>query len=355
MAESGGSKVAAVTGASGYVAGRLIEVLCASGDFDKILGFDLRIPDIDHDSFSFERVDVRSPDLQAHLRGVDVLVHLAFIMDPISDENEMRDVNVNGSQNVFRCAGRAGVDKIVYPSSTTVYGAHPDNELPLTETSPLRANLDFSYPAHKLEVEYVVREVREEFPDLTITVLRTCIVFGPHTDNAWSHLLEMPVLLGVTGHEPPFQFVHEEDVVKALVHAIDNDLDGGFNLAPEGWISTEDVLAILERRQIYLSEPVMFAAWSSMWAAGIVEAPSGILHYLMYPWVVTGEKLAATGFSAAHTSADALKGLKTRLRDNVRLGHRTVRRSVLTRTAAAGAGLVGAAATVLAVRSRRSA
>ena len=93
-------------------------------------------PEILSERFVFDEVDVRTPSLEARLGGVDVLVHLAFIMDPIADENEMRDVNVNGTQNVLRAAGKAGVRKIIYTSSATVYGAHPDNPIPLTEEAP---------------------------------------------------------------------------------------------------------------------------------------------------------------------------------------------------------------------------
>ena len=52
---------------------------------------------------------------------------------------------MNGSVNVFHAAAEGGVRKIVYTSSAVTYGAHPNNPVPLTEDSPLRANLDFSY------------------------------------------------------------------------------------------------------------------------------------------------------------------------------------------------------------------
>jgi UDP-glucose 4-epimerase len=149
----------AITGVSGYVGGRLIELLEQDDRVSRILGFDIQPPSETRSTkLVFDSMDVRNPALAARLTGVDVLIHLAFVMDPIRDESSMRDVNVNGTQNVFRSAGKAGVPKIVYTSSAVAYGAHPDNDVPLTEDSPLRANLDFSYSAHKLECEYVLRE-----------------------------------------------------------------------------------------------------------------------------------------------------------------------------------------------------
>ena len=348
-------RTVAVTGAAGYVAGRLIPRLCESDGIEEVLGIDVEDPGFDHGCFTFHRADVRNPALESRLKGVDVLVHLAFVMNPIRDEPEMRDVNVDGSQNVFRCAGRAGVSKIVYTSSATVYGAHPDNEVPLTESSPLRANLDFSYPAHKLEVEYVVREVREEFPDVTFTVFRPAIVFGPRVDNAWSHMMELPVLVGARGYSPPFQFVHVDDVARALSFAVFNDLDGVFNLSPDGWMTGEGVVRLLGKRRIELSEPVLFALWETLWSAGVAETPSGMLHYIMHPWVVSNEKLSAAGFTCEKSNQQAFFEAMAEARESVRIGKTRVRRSGLVKTAAAaGAGLAGAAATVFAVRSRRS-
>ena len=158
----------AVTGVAGYVGSRLVRSLCADDRVGRVLGFDLRAPAFRSDKLVFDTLDIRDRRLASRMRGVDALVHLAFVMDPIRDESEMHEVNVGGSQNVFNCTAEASVGKIVYLSSATVYGAHPNNECPLTEDSPLRANLDFSYAAHKLEVEYIAKEFRSEHPGIAL-------------------------------------------------------------------------------------------------------------------------------------------------------------------------------------------
>jgi len=342
----------AVTGASGYLAGRLIEHLDGDDRIERILGFDLREPETASKKLVFDQLDIRNEYLAQRLAGVDVVVHLAFIMDPIKDESRMRDVNVAGSQNVFRSSAEAGVKKIVYTSSATVYGAHPDNDFPLTEESPLRANLDFSYPAHKLEVEYVIKEFRQEFPDITMTVFRPAIVFGSHVDNAWSHMLELPVAFGVRGHDPPLQFVHEEDVARALHHAVGATLDGPFNLAPADHIGVDEMLAIIGRKRISLAEPSAYGMAEKLWSAGLGEAPAGMLHYLMHPWVVSPAKLVATGFRCERSSTDAFAETATASRPYVRIGRSRVRKDMARRGALAGLMLGGAAVGLKAVRSR---
>jgi UDP-glucose 4-epimerase len=347
------ARVVAVTGASGYIAGRLIRHLCAEESVERVLGFDNVEPDLAHPKFVFDRIDVRNPSIESRLKGIDVVVHLAFIMEPVKDEGSMRDVNVNGSQNIFRSAARAGVKRIVYTSSATVYGAHPDNEVPLTEDSPLRANLDFSYPAHKLEVEYVIKEFRGEFPDVAVTVFRPAIVYGPHVDNAWSHILEMPVVWSVKGFRPPFQFVHEEDVAAALLFAVENEMDGPYNLAPNDWMSSDDILAVVGRRRVELPEPAAFSLAERLWSMNMSEAPAGMLHYVMYPWVVSPEKLQSAGFKCVFSTSDALNATVAHTKGLVRVGKARMSTSDLRRGAVAAAGLLGVALAARTLRRRR--
>ncbi len=342
----------AVTGAAGYIGRRLVERLCSDGAIERVIGFDVRPIDFTHPKLLFDSVDVRDQALEARLTDVDVVVHLAFVMDPIHDENAMRDVNVNGSQNVFRCAGRAGVGTVVYTSSALVYGAHPDNDFPLTEESPLRANLDFSYAAHKLEVEYVVREVQDEFPELKFTVFRPAIVFGPNVDNAWSHTMELPVLFNVQGYQAPLQFVHQDDVAEALHFAITTDLEGIYNLAPDNWVEHDDMVKTLARRTVALAEPMAFELIDRLWSLKMAEAPAGILHYVMHPWVVSPKKLEAAGFTCSRSSRDVFAETAARAANFVRIGHQRVNRRDLRRGVLTGAGVLAALVTLRTAKKR---
>jgi len=343
-------KIIAVTGASGYLAGRLIRALCGNDAVGRVIGFDVRPPAYKHPKFVFDHIDIRNPAIENRLHRVDAVVHLAFIMDPIKDEALMRAVNVTGSQNVFRSAGNAGVKKIVYTSSAIVYGAHPDNPVPLTEDAPLRANLDFPYAAHKLEVEYVVRELRDEFPEVRFTVFRPAVVLGRNVDSAWSHQLETPVLIGVKGHSPVFQFVHEDDVAAALEFAVSNDLDGPYNLAPHDWLRSEEILAAAGRRRLDLPEAAAFAIAERLWGLGLSETPAGMLHYVMHPWVVSVDKLEGAGFSCSRSSSEALADMLRQTGSVTRIGTKRIPTRGVMAGVTAGAGLAGAA---LAWRSAR--
>lgn len=349
------SLTVAVTGASGYLGTRLAGQLCSEPRVARVIGFDLRPSELSHEKFVFDSVDVRDKALEARLTDVDVIVHLAFVMDPIHDEATMRDINVNGSQNVFRCAGRAGVEKVVYASSAVAYGAHPDNDFPLTEESPLRANLDFSYAAHKLEVEYVVREVQDEFPKLKFVVFRPAIVFGPNVDNAWSHSMELPFLFSVQGYKVPLQYVHEEDVTRALHFAVTSSIEGVFNLGPDDWVEHDEMVAMIGRRTFELPEPLAFAVIERMWNLKLAEAPAGILHYVMHPWVVSSKRLQGEGFTFSRSSRDTFIETAARSARVVRLGRNRVKKGDITKGAVAGLGVLAALVTLRTAKKRRAA
>ena len=217
----------------------------------------------------------------------------------------------------------------------------------------MRANLDLSYAAHKLEVEYVIKELASEFPEMIVTVLRPAIVFGRHADNAWSHLTELPFVLGVRGYAPPFQFVHEDDVAGALAFSVlDKDLPGAYNVAPEGWLGPEEVEKLTGRRRVELDETKAFALVERLWTLGLAEAPAGLLHYVMHPWVLSPARLQKAGFTCSRTSREALEETVAVGEGMIRVGRLRVRVGDLRRGAAAGLGLMGAATAYRRIRRR---
>lgn len=344
----------AITGASGYLGRRFVRALVAEPAVGRVLAFDTQPPaGPPAAGVVFDRLDVRDPALAARLEGVDVVVHLAFVMDPIRDDNLMHDINVNGSRNVFTCAAKAGVARVVYTSSGVAYGAHPDNDFPLTEDSPLRANLDFNYAAHKLEVELVLAEVRADSPSTRFCVLRPAIVFGPEVDNAWSHQLELPVLLVPAGADVRLQFVHQDDVAACMLHCVLAGLDGVYNLCPADHVGLERIAELAGKRVARLPEQTLYAALERAWRLGLGEAPAGMLHYVTHPWVMSPAKLAATGFECTRTSAQTLAETLAVLPSRWRLGRVAVGRQALRRGGALAA--LAALAGVASARARRRA
>ncbi len=188
-----------VTGGSGYIGSRLVEQLGSREDTERILIADVRPPRSFRPKTEWAELDVRDAaatrDLVARERP-DVLIHLAFVLNPIKDEQLMYDIDVNGTHNVLEAASQAGVEHVLVTSSTTAYGAFPDNPVPITEDWPVRGVAAFEYARDKTESDRLCQLWALRHPERTMTIVRPCIVFGPNVDNylvrIWATLRSSP-------------------------------------------------------------------------------------------------------------------------------------------------------------------
>jgi UDP-glucose 4-epimerase len=332
----------AITGVSGYIAQRLLHRLESDDTVDRVIGIDVVEPKTRSKKLDFHRLDIRDPQIADVISGADIVAHLAFILNPMQDEQLMRDINVEGTRNVLRAVEEAGVKKLVYTSSIVAYGARPDNDYPLTEDSPLRANTDFNYAEHKLEVELLLRRWKERHEGIILTILRFAIVFGPHVQNFISRTLESPRIFAVRGYRPPLQFLHEEDAAESLYFAIGNDLDGAYNVCPDDEIPFDEILQMAGKKTLDLPQSVILPMAKIGWKLGLLEAPAGEINYLMYPAIMSSEKLRGAGFEFKYSSRDALAEALDANRGWVTIGR--WRMSEDTYRSRVGAAKAGAAA-----------
>src|SRR4051812_15094348 len=125
----------AVTGPTGEIGKPFIRALEKAREVGKIVGMARRPFDpAAHGWKKTEYVqgDITKPDdVAALVKGADVVVHLAFIV--LGASNATRDINLEGSRNVFQAAVDAGAKRLVYTSSVAAYGFHSDNPEVLTE------------------------------------------------------------------------------------------------------------------------------------------------------------------------------------------------------------------------------
>lgn len=355
----------AVTGAGGLLGRALVAALA---DPDLALGLDggplarlvaldvlpedvlaARLADAGHPLLVPVRRDVRDPDLAAALAGVDVVVHLAAQMDPIRDVRAMRAINVDGTRNVMAAARSAGVRRVVHLSTVLAYGAHPDNPIPIGEDHPLRANAGFPYAEHKRDVEVELAAASDAAGGgPALTVLRSAGVLGPGVQNFLTRLLELPVLPLLSDTPPPLQFVHVDDVVGAIVHALSRPLDGAFNVAPDGWLEFADVLRFVGRRTVRLRPERARVLLARAERTGLGELPPGAVDLFLHPWVLANDRLRATGWAPRRSNEEALLDAVAEHAAWIALGRLRVRRRTLeavggAATAAAVLGLARAA------------
>ena len=297
-----------ITGGSGYIGTRLVDLLGAREETETIVIADARPPAVYKPRTEYERLDVRDRDGTRELLErvkPDVLVHLAFILNPSHDEHLMYDVDVNGTHNVLEAAGAAGTPQVLVTSSASAYGAFPDNPVPLTEEDPVRGIPSFSYARDKTEADRICQLWAAKYPDRTMTIVRPCIVFGPNVDNYLVRLWTDQPFAADTGHlDYELQFVHEDDVVEAISLLLHGGHAGAYNVAGDGTITVKECADLIGTPIRKMPLKLYRALARAMWALKQSEAPPGQIEFAIHPWIVSTEKLKGLGWAPAHSTRE---------------------------------------------------
>ena len=219
-----------LTGVSGELGSRLISRLSSSAKTDRIIGIDRRPLRTSAAKLEYVQRDGAIDGVSDLIGDADVLVHLA----PFSP-NEIR--------TLLEDADKAKLKSIVFLSSAAVFGAWPTNGVPLTEDSPVRPNPGFGYAVELAESERLIYGFKAEHPSIKVAVLRMALILGGGFEQA----LTGP--LGVFAHRHhessrPVQYLHIDDAVSALALAAEEQLDGTFNVAPDGFIDDAKARAV---------------------------------------------------------------------------------------------------------------
>ncbi|UQX02893.1 SDR family oxidoreductase [Streptomyces sp. RerS4] len=347
------SPVIAVTGAASGVGAALVTRLAASDEVKQVVAIDERRGDCA--AAQWHVLDVRDPAIAEKLRGADVVVHLALDLDLETDPAARTAYNVRGTQTVLTAAAAAGVHRVVLCTSAMVYGALPDNDIPLSEDSELRATAEATGVGDLLEIERLGRRAPRAHPGLNVTVVRPAILVGG-TDTALTRYFESPRLLVVAGSRPTWQFCHVEDLVSALEYAALEKAEGELAVGCEGWLEQEEVEELSGIRRMELPSAVALGAAARLHRIGLTPSPAGDLAYTMHPWVVSVSGLHAAGWRPRWTNEEVLAELLQEVAGRHTVaGRRLGRKDAATAAGAAGAtvALLGAAAAVRRARRRR--
>ncbi len=252
----------AVTGPTGDLGIALVDALERSRAVKKIVGMARR--PFDPASEGWKKTEYRQGDVldkasvKDALKGADVVIHLAFSVLGAGDKT--REINVEGSRNVFDQAVRSRARRICYASSVAAYGYRSENPKWLTEEVPALGTDQHFYSQQKAEVEQVLAKTLERKKATQAYVFRPCIVSGPRAtmlieeipyvqlsermpDAVRSLLGLMPILKPVIPDPgTPFQLVHEDDVASAFVSGVRGVGEpGAYNLAGAGTLTMSDI------------------------------------------------------------------------------------------------------------------
>jgi UDP-glucose 4-epimerase len=284
----------AVTGAAGFLGRRLLARLEADPNVSQIVALDLKPPAGQLRKTAFERVDLSSPRADAVIAAAvqrahaDTFVHLALFFDPIQNASYAHEVEVIGTLQLLGALAATPVGSFIACSTTTLYGAHPDNPTYIRESAPLRPPANSRYFADKLEVEREIAAFATQNPKTRVAILRLGSMLGPNVRNPATRLFGRPLVPTVLGRDPLVQFLHEEDAVEALVRAVQVRPQGPFNIVPPGVLPLSSVLRMLGRTALPLPSPVARSGLAALWSVAGIGTPPSWLDYLRYLWVADG-------------------------------------------------------------------
>jgi len=245
----------AVTGGAGFIGSHLVKKLVEHGNEVIVIdnlntGKKQNIEKISK-KIDFFEVDIRDfSEIEDILKNIDGVFHeaaLASVQDSFRIPDEFFDVNVNGTENIFKIAKKLGI-KVVYASSSSVYG----NPISI----PIKENDDKNpfnpYAKTKLEDDKLAEKYTKN--GLKVIGLRYFNVFGPRQSKEYAGVIRLFLERIQQGLSPLINgdglqvrdFVYVGDVVNANILAMESNVDAEFfNIGTGNTISILDLATMI--------------------------------------------------------------------------------------------------------------
>ncbi len=226
------SSVVLVTGGAGFIGSNLVRALVERGDQVRVLdnfatgnranldGLDVEV--VEGELRSYERV-------HAAVRGTEVVYHLGAlgsvprsVQDPLTSSA----VNVEGTLNVLLAARDEGVRRVVYASSSSVYGSAA--QLPAQESSPV--DPISPYGVAKLAAERYCVSFSRVYDSFESVVLRYFNVFGPRQSPFSQYAAVVPLFITAIAEGRPVTVFGDGEQSRDFTY-VDNVVDANLRAA----------------------------------------------------------------------------------------------------------------------------
>ena len=316
-----------VTGATGNVGTSVLEALGRDARVEQIVGVARRMPSWTPPRTEWVSADITVDDLDPLFARADVVIHLAWLIQPSRDGAALERVNVHGSRRVFEAAAAAGVGRLVHASSVGVYSPGPKDRA-VDESWPRDGVRTSFYSRHKAEAERALDVVEAAAPEMRVVRLRPGLIFkrdaGPEVRRLFggpfvpARLLR-PGLIPVLPLPPRLvlQAVHGDDVGEAYrLAALSPAASGAYNIAADPVLDQATLARQFRARAVRIPAAPLRALADITWRARLQPTPPGWLDMgLGVPLMDTRRAREHLGWNPRFSATAALEELLAGMRE----------------------------------------
>jgi UDP-glucose 4-epimerase len=283
-----------IPGISGLLGRLVAERLLSEGH--EVAGIDRRPWRDAPAAIEMHDVDIRKRAAEDVFRKFrpEAVIHMATVTHLAVATEERYRINLGGTRAVFEYCRDYGVSQVIFVGRHTYYGASSDSPLYHPEDDTPMAVSTFPELADLVAADLYAASALWRMPELRTTILRMCYTLGPTGHGTLATYLRGSRVPAVLGFDPLFQFMHEEDVSKAICLALSKNLRGVYNVAGPQPVPLSVIARATGRTLIPLPE-IFFTRL--MGHLGLPKLPPGAVSHIKYPVIVDSSAFrAATGF-----------------------------------------------------------
>ncbi len=308
-----------LTGLSTYWGGRLAQTLEQNPNVEAIVGVDSEDPTRELNRTEFVRVSNQHALIRRIVKAaeIDTVIDTRLVVDSaVTSPRLAHENNVMGTLNILAAcsAPDSPVRKLVFKSSAHYYGTAVED--PAFFTEEMRRSHAPQTPLKRdiVEAETAVEDFRDKNPDVTVTRMRFCNVLGPDILTSHARLLSLPAVPMIAGFDPRYQFIHADDVVGALEFAVEHDLPGIYNVAPDGVLALSEIIGLLGKRPLPVLPPWGTGTAASLLRRAGFRLPPEMLLQLRYGRGLDNRRLKGAGFTYRCTTRETVQAFAEHLR-----------------------------------------